>query len=299
MNISELPSNAIIVANRVITAICNGSTEHNVTSEEVIALASALSCVQDIAADMGVEEMTQSQATDLIFQGIHVAVDQQDGPVMSITCKSSTNIPDGRSIINGNIYMGDSKGGFQPVETIKPQHILEDETVRRIVGYAIPLSDQIGRFKEHTFDDIGAFEAILAQEYETTVGGKKGNKTLLTVDGLFKVQVQVSDFITFGPELEIAKVLVDECMNEWASTAGPELRTIVTNAFRTDKAGQINRSEIFMLLRLEIEDARWQRGMRAIRDAMRVVGSKTYVRCYQRPRHDAPWQAVVIDLAKV
>ena len=53
-----------------------------------------------------------------------------------------------------------------------------------------------------------------------------------------------------------------------------------------------------MLLRLEIEDERWGRAMQAIRDAMRVVGSKTYVRCYRRDRLDAEWRAVTIDLAK-
>ena len=81
--------------------------------------------------------------------------------------------------------------------------------------------------------------------------------------------------------------------------ARDEIRAIVTRAFNTDKEGQINRSEIFMLLRLEIEDPRWLRAMKAIRDAMRVVGSKTYVRCYRRDAFDAPWAAVSIDLAKV
>jgi hypothetical protein len=210
-----------------------------------------------------------------------------------------TQIPDGREEINGKTYMLDGKGGFQPIETIKPQHLIEDETVRKILAYAIDLSDQMARFKEHTFDDIGAYEAILAQEYDTRLGGKKGNKTLYSVDRLFKVQVQIADHIDFGPELQIAKELVDECLNEWASDAGPELRTIVTRAFNTDKAGQINRSEIFMLLRLDIKDERWVRAMGAIKDAMRVVGSKTYVRCYQRDHFDAQWQAVSIDLAKV
>ncbi|MBN9066727.1 MAG: DUF3164 family protein, partial [Rhizobiales bacterium] len=36
----------------------------------------------------------------------------------------------------------------------------------------------------------------------------------------------------------------------------------------------------------------------AIRDAMKVVGSKTYVRCYRRDKQDAPWRAITIDLAK-
>lgn len=201
-------------------------------------------------------------------------------------------------MIDGNPHLGDGKGGWTPVDLIKPQHLLEDQTVRVIIGYGRALSDEVARYKAHTFDDIGTFDAILAETYETTKGGAKGNKTLMTVDGLMKVQVQVADYIDFGPELQTAKTLVDECLIEWSANARSEIRTIVTRAFNTDKAGQINRAEIFMLLRLEIEDPRWKRAMDAIRDAMRVVGSKTYVRCYQRPSHDAPWQAITIDLAK-
>lgn len=207
-------------------------------------------------------------------------------------------IDDGVELINGTPMMGDGKGGLQPVELIKPQHKLEDQLVRTILGYAIDLSDQVTRFKEHTFDDIGAFEATLSEEYGSTVGGKKGNKTLMSVDRLFKVTVQIADHIDFGPELQIAKELIDECLNEWAAESRPEIKAIVTKAFNTDNKGQINRSEIFMLMRLDIADERWLRAMDAIRDAMRVVGSKTYVRCYRRERFDAAWQAVSIDLAK-
>ena len=209
-----------------------------------------------------------------------------------------TPIPDGRVRVGAAEYLPDAKGNLVPVELIKPEHLLEDETVRKIMGFAEALSAQVGRFKAHTFEDLGDLEALLAQEYQATKGGAKGNKTFMSHDGLMKVLVQVSDHIDFGPQLQIAKELVDECLNEWSAEARPEIRAIVTRAFNTDKAGQINRAEIFMLLRLEIEDERWGRAMQAIRDAMRVVGSKTYVRCYRRDRLDAEWRAVTIDLAK-
>ncbi|QDY99083.1 DUF3164 family protein [Nitratireductor mangrovi] len=206
--------------------------------------------------------------------------------------------PSGEVVVNGKTYMPDAKGNLVPVETIKAAHRLEDETVRKVIGYAAELSAQIARFKAHTFDDLSAFEALLAQEYEAAKGGRKGNKTFMTFDGLMKVQVQVQDTIDFGPQLQTAKALIDECLNEWSADSRPEIRAIVTRAFNTDKEGQINRAEIFMLLRLEIEDERWGRAMEAIRAAMRVVGSKTYVRCYRRPAIDAAWEAITIDLAK-
>lgn len=207
-------------------------------------------------------------------------------------------IPTGRRSIDGVEHIGDGKGGWMPLSLVKPQHVLEDELVRKIMGFSIALSGQVARFKAHTFDDIGGFEALLAQEYGATVGGSKGNKTLMSHDGLFMVKVQVADNVVFGPELQVAKQLIDECLVEWASGARDELRAIVTRAFNTDKEGQVNRAQIYMLLRLDIEDDRWQRAMGAIRDAMRVVGSKTYVRCYARSAFDASWAAVTIDLAK-
>lgn len=207
-------------------------------------------------------------------------------------------IPDGIVEVDEKKYRTNAKGSLVPVELVKPQDALQDETVRKMIGYGKALSEQIARFKAHTFNDIGAFEALLAQHYDVQLGGKKGNKTLMSYDGLFKVQVQIAEAFDFGPELQIAKELVDECLNEWAADSGPELRAIVTKAFNTDKEGQINRSEIFMLLNLDIADERWKRAMQAIRDAMRVVGSKTYVRFYERATQNAAWEAITIDLSK-
>ncbi|QPC44491.1 DUF3164 family protein [Kaustia mangrovi] len=211
---------------------------------------------------------------------------------------TTTPADDGTVMVSGKAYMPDAKGALVPVETIKPAVKLEDELVRKIHGYAAELSAQIARFKGHCFEDLGSFEALLAQEYGATKGGVKGNKSFMTFDGTRKVSVQVSDLIEFGPQLQVAKSLVDECLAEWSEDARSEIRAIVTRAFNVDKEGQINRAELFMLLRMEIEDARWQQAMQAIRDAIRVVGSKVYIRFYERDRPDDQWRAITIDLAK-
>jgi hypothetical protein len=66
-------------------------------------------------------------------------------------------IPSGRVMVGDSEYMRDGKGGLIPVSMIKPQHLLEDELVRKIIGYAVALSDQVARFKGHLYDDIGGF----------------------------------------------------------------------------------------------------------------------------------------------
>ena len=200
--------------------------------------------------------------------------------------------------VNGRNYMADAKGALVPIDTIKPQHKLEDEVVRKIMAFAADLSDRIARFRGHTMTDLGEFDALLAQDYGARKGGKKGNRTYQSFDGLMKVTVQVADFIDFGPQLQVAKTLIDECLNEWAADSRPEIRALVTRAFNTERQGQINRSDIFMLLRLDIGDGRWVRAMEAIRDAMRITGSREYVRFYRRARVTDSWKPVTIDLAK-
>ena len=207
-------------------------------------------------------------------------------------------IPSGRGQLHGAEFIGTADGGLLPIAAVKPQHLLEDDLVRQEIGHAWALSAQLNRFLGHFVENRTAYEQLVAEKYGATVGGKKGNKTLMTYDGLFKVQVQVADNVVFGPELQIAKTLVDECLTDWSAGAGDELKAVIARAFNTDKEGQINRAALYSLLRLEIADERWKNAMQAIRDAMRVVGSKSYVRFYHRPATDAQWQAITIDLAK-
>ena len=177
--------------------------------------------------------------------------------------------------VAGTPYLRDAKGSLVPLAAVKPVDLLMDETVRAILTDARELSALIAAFKARTFERVGAFQALLAQEYGTTVGGKKGNITLLTFDGRERAQVQVADLLEFGPELQ----------------------AIVNGVFQVDKEGRINRAELFRLLRLDFTDPRWLRAMEAIKDSIRVIGSRTYVRFYDRPAHDAPWHPVTIDLA--
>jgi hypothetical protein len=199
--------------------------------------------------------------------------------------------------VAGEPYLRDAKGALVPLGSVKAADLLMDEAVRKVLGEARAVSALIASFKVDTFEAVSELQALIAQNYGATLGGKKGNITLMSFDGCQKVQVQVSDLLEFGPELQAAKLLIDECLTQWAIGSAIELRSLVNRVFQVDKEGQINRAELFMLLRVEIADERWVRAMDAIRDSIRVIGSRTYVRFYERPAPDAAWRAVTIDLA--
>lgn len=206
-------------------------------------------------------------------------------------------VPSGIIEANGNRYMADGKGGLRALENIPPMKKLQDEQVRKVFGFAFALAAQIARFKGHVYEDLGALDALMMQEYGLTVGGPKGNRTYASFDGLMKIEVRIQDRIAYGPEMQIAKALFDEVLNSRAASADPLIRSIVTNAFDTDREGQINRANVFVLLATKDDDPRWVSGQEAIRDAMHVIGSKSYLRFQHRDAFDAPWQTLTIDLA--
>lgn len=204
----------------------------------------------------------------------------------------------GITVVNGKDYMNDAKGNLVPVELIKPADKLRDETVRTVMGYAKNISAQIGRFRKHSMDDLDSYDGMLEQEYGAKPGGVKGNRTYTTIDGLMMIKVQINDFETAGPELQVAKSLINECLTEWTDDGRPEIRAIITRAFDTDKEGKVNLREIKKLTKLDIDDPRWNEAMRAIEDAINVQYTKQYLRFYERKTVRDDWTPVTVDLAK-
>lgn len=199
--------------------------------------------------------------------------------------------------VAGAWYLRNAKGALVPIEAVKAADLLMDELVRDGVGGALAMSAQLSAFKERGFARITAFQELLAQEHETKIGGVKGNITLLSYDGCQRIQLAAADQLTFGPELQTAKSLIDECVREWSAGSRVEIRALVDRVFSVDKEGQISHAGLFMLLQVGIEDERWLRAMAAIRGSIRVVGSKNYLRFYKRDRPDGEWRAVPLDLA--
>lgn len=206
-------------------------------------------------------------------------------------------IADGIETIGDRQYMRDAKGRIIPVDQVRGSDQMEDQLVRHIMAYALDLSAQIARFKAHCFDDVGAHIDLLGEKYGVSRKTPKGNMTFSSYDGTIKVQIAVADTLFFGPELQIAQGLVDECISEWVEGSRDEIRRLVQDAFAPDKQGQVSREKIFALRRIKIDDDRWVAAVEAINDSIRVQGSTTYLRFYRRATPTDPWRTVTIDLA--
>lgn len=195
-------------------------------------------------------------------------------------------------------YRQDAKGNLVPEKNIRPIDQARDGLVGELANEAKRLHAQLAAFKIRAHADIAAFVQLSAEEYRVFIGGAKGNVTLLAFDGRYKIIRQIQESIRFDERLQAAKALIDACLVEWTEDASPEIRAIINDAFRMDQQGNIRTGQVLSLRRLQIEDDRWQRAMLAIGEAVQVVGSKAYVRVYERD-DKGKYQPITLDMAGV
>ncbi|MDD5031179.1 MAG: DUF3164 family protein, partial [Rhodoferax sp.] len=128
-------------------------------------------------------------------------------------------------------------------------------------------------------------------------GGTKGNVTLVSYDGRYKLVRQMQDKIVFGEQLMAAKALIDECVHLWAQGANDNIKALVNHAFQTDKEGKINTGRVLSLRRLDIKDDKWQAAMQAIADSMQTASTKPYIRFYKRDDATQEYMPINLDVA--
>lgn len=196
-------------------------------------------------------------------------------------------------------YKKNAMGHLVPVEQIQPIDLARDELVMEKAAKIKFAQEQLRQLKAEIMGDISAFVSLAAEKYDAQVGGQKGNVTLMSFDGRFKLRRQISENLSFDERLQAAKALIDECIREWTQGSRTELQALINDAFQVDKEGRINTGRILGLRRLNIDDDRWHRAMEAISDSLQVTGTTAYFRLYERVGNGDRYVSVPLDMASV
>jgi acyl transferase domain-containing protein len=199
---------------------------------------------------------------------------------------------------NPSDYKEDSQGRLVPIATITAVDLERDDLVISLVRRAIEVREILRAFRAQAFADIQAFAELSAEKYGAKIGGVKGNITLVSFDGRYKIQRAMSEQLVFDERLQAAKKLIDECLQEWSKDAGKELRALVSDAFQVDKEGAVNTGRVLSLRRMNFDHPKWTAAMSAIADSLRVAASRTYLRLYERA-DSGQYLPISLDLANV
>lgn len=194
-------------------------------------------------------------------------------------------------------YMKNANGALVPDVKVKPIDKIRQEVVTSLCEEAKKLAAQMVGYKLTSMSALEEFVNRSLSDYDVTVGGKKGNVTLVSFDGRYKVVRQMAEHIVFDERLQAAKLLIDECIQAWAKGSNANIKVLVNDAFQVDREGKISTGRVLGLRRLDIDDDKWSQAMRAIADSMNVSGTKPYIRFYERNERSGEYVAISLDMA--
>jgi Protein of unknown function (DUF3164) len=194
-------------------------------------------------------------------------------------------------------YWMDANGNLVPESKVKQIDQVRNQMVYDLCRMAEVESDALRTFKTSSMAEVAAFVGLSLDHYGVRTGGEKGNVTLVSYDGVYKLVRQMQDKIVFGEQLMAAKALIDECVHEWAQGANDNIKALINHAFQTDKEGKINTGRVLSLRRLDIKDEKWQQAMQAIADSMQTASTKPYIRFYKRDVKTLEYLPINLDVA--
>lgn len=207
-----------------------------------------------------------------------------------MTTTTAADVPSG--------YMRDALGRLVPESIVSDKDKMEDELVRELVSKAQAVQQSIKEFRTYAFQNVDAFIAVVADKFGATLGGRKGNVQLDTFDRELRIQVQVSERVAFGEEIEAARALIEACLQDWTKGSPDELKALIQEAFQKDKAGALNAGRILSLRNLDIKEPRWIKAMQAINEALQVSSSKRLIRLYQR-NAEGKYDSITLDMSSL
>lgn len=183
-----------------------------------------------------------------------------------------------------------AQGHMVPLDQISETDQMKDEVARRLCQDAEVMQAQLAEFKRRALDELLAAKDLIFEKFGAKIGGAKGGFAIKSYDGSTEAEVSIAERVSFGPELQAAKALIDECIESWAANGDPDprLRALVEHAFQVNKAGRIDTQRVLGLRKLPMKDrdgtpdAAWARAMDAVSEALTVDGTATYLRFYRR-----------------
>lgn len=196
-------------------------------------------------------------------------------------------------------YWQDARGALVPESKIKPIDKLRTLVTTTLCEQAKVLNATMCGTKLEAARMIDEFVEQSLSEYGVQHGGKKGNITLVSFDGRYKVVRQVSENLVFDERLQAAKALIDECIHAWAKGSNANIKVLVNDAFQVDREGKISTGRVLSLRRLDIKDETWTRAMAALSDSINVSSSKSYVRFYERDDETGEYMPISLDMASL
>ncbi|UWQ34592.1 DUF3164 family protein [Leisingera sp. M527] len=194
-------------------------------------------------------------------------------------------------------------GSYVAYSEVEPRQQLAHDLVTKFFPRAEGLNDGMGCLKNDVLQEMSAYSEMMMDDLGVRVGGKEGNLLLRSICGRLVIRREVAKSVSFGPELESAKALIFEFLEEELEDSRDTIKEIVSGVFKLNGRGRVDTYGILGLREHKFDHPLWLKAMDAIEKAIIRDVANTYVRFYYvDPREPNPAMRetrLPLDMAKV
>lgn len=174
---------------------------------------------------------------------------------------------------------------------------LRDDSITSMVSYAIQLNESLKGFKKSSFEVIETLYKML-QEHSNRHAQGKGNVTLDTADGQFRVVFKRSDNTRFDERATQAEAhILDFLTSEYpeGSNTSKLIRSLLER-----KKGQLDKNLVLKLIGMknDFDNEHWKMGIDLLQESIVPDETRFYAEYFYRS-DDGEWLPIVLNFAKL
>lgn len=193
----------------------------------------------------------------------------------------------------------DESGNKIPVNRITKNEFKREKIIGGLYSDAVSLNQKISDFKKKLLAEIDVMvDDFICEMGIDDIG--KGNLTLFNFDRTIKVELRVSNIITFDDmHLSAAKQELDIFLNENIDTKIDFLKEVVVDAFSTSR-GKLDTKKVFGLMKHEksAKNENYSRAMNFLQEGIRNNGTRSYQRIAVKD-DQGKWNYIILDIFQI
>ncbi len=193
-------------------------------------------------------------------------------------------------------FVYDASGNLIARCNIPASELRKDAFVAGLLAQVKEQKKQLEAFKQNLFQAFEAFRVEMLEQFGTKLHarGTGDNVTMFSFDGRFKITYKSAKQKTLGPEHDVSRQLA----RDWFSSQRDNLPHDALIMVQDFVTGDASVSKTIKFMNWDIQDETLLKAQEAAKDALLVIGSKSYFNFYERDE-EGEYHQVHLNFSKL
>ncbi|MBE8578689.1 DUF3164 family protein [Vibrio sp. OPT18] len=193
-------------------------------------------------------------------------------------------------------FVYNAEGNLIAKQNIPAVELRKDAFVEGVLNRVKEHNKVLAAFKQQMFESLENFRVELAENYDTKLNkrGSGENFRVLSFDGKYRVDFRTTKLKTLGPEVDVVRELA-KTYYESKKDALPHDVLLMVQKVMMDN---ITVDDIIDFKNSPYEDPLLRKAQEAAKDALKVIGKKSFMIFYERDEH-GEYKQVHLNFAKL